>query len=81
MGISRGSPRCVRSRCDASAEGPPGTVAASASRRGDLYGQTLATDLLERLRPDARFDSIEDLIDQMQIDKVQARDVLARVAG
>ena len=47
---------------------------------GDLYGQTLATDLLERIRPDARFDSIEDLIAQMQIDKAQARDVL-RVIG
>ena len=47
---------------------------------GDLYGQTLATDLLERIRPDARFDSLEDLIAQMQVDKVQARDVL-RVMG
>ena len=45
---------------------------------GDLYGQTLATDFLERIRPDARFDSIEDLIAQMRIDKAQARSVLAR---
>ena len=44
---------------------------------GDLYGETLATDLLERIRPDARFDSIEDLIAQMRIDKAQARDMLA----
>ena len=44
---------------------------------GDLYGQTLATDLLERIRPDARFDSLDDLIAQMQIDKAQAREVLA----
>jgi riboflavin kinase / FMN adenylyltransferase len=44
---------------------------------GDLYGQTLATDLLERIRPDARFDSLDDLIAQMQIDKAQARKVLA----
>jgi riboflavin kinase/FMN adenylyltransferase len=43
---------------------------------GDLYGQTLVTDFLERIRPDARFDSIEDLIAQMQIDKAQARDAL-----
>ena len=48
---------------------------------GDLYGQTLATDFLERIRPDARFDSIEHLIAQMQIDKAQARDVLAGVLG
>jgi riboflavin kinase / FMN adenylyltransferase len=45
---------------------------------GDLYGQTLATDFLERIRPDARFDSLDDLIAQMQLDKAQARDVLAR---
>ena len=77
MGISRGSPRCVRSRCDDSAEGTTGTVAASASCRGDLYGQPLATDLLERPRPDACFDSLEALIAQMQIDKARARNVLA----
>jgi riboflavin kinase/FMN adenylyltransferase len=48
---------------------------------GDLYGQSLATDFLERIRPDARFDSIDDLIAQMQIDKAQARDVLTRTTG
>jgi riboflavin kinase/FMN adenylyltransferase len=45
---------------------------------GDLYGQTLATDLLERIRPDARFDSLDDLIAQMQIDKAEARELLSR---
>ncbi|MCD6059056.1 MAG: Riboflavin kinase, partial [Thermomicrobiales bacterium] len=40
---------------------------------------TLATDLLERIRPDARFDSLDDLIAQMQIDKARAREVLATV--
>jgi len=45
---------------------------------GDLYGKTLATDLLERIRPDARFESLDDLIAQMQIDKAEARDILAR---
>ncbi len=44
---------------------------------GNLYGQTLATDLLERIRPDARFDSLDDLIAQMQIDKAEARAALA----
>ncbi len=48
---------------------------------GDLYGQSLATDFLERIRPDARFDSIDDLIAQMQIDKARARDVLTRTTG
>ena len=46
---------------------------------GDLYGTTLAIDLLERLRPDARFDSLEALIAQMQLDKARAREVLASV--
>src|SRR5215216_6284733 len=45
---------------------------------GNLYGQTLATDLLERIRPDARFESLDDLIAQMQLDKAQALDILAR---
>jgi riboflavin kinase/FMN adenylyltransferase len=45
---------------------------------GDLYGKTLATDLLERIRPDARFDSLDALIAQMQIDKARAWGILAR---
>jgi riboflavin kinase/FMN adenylyltransferase len=44
---------------------------------GDLYGQTLATDLLERIRPDVRFPTLDDLIAQMRIDKDQARAILA----
>jgi riboflavin kinase/FMN adenylyltransferase/tRNA pseudouridine(55) synthase len=43
---------------------------------GDLYGQTLATDFLERLRPDERFASLDALIAQMQLDKARAREVL-----
>jgi riboflavin kinase / FMN adenylyltransferase len=45
---------------------------------GDLYGKTIATDFLERIRPDARFDSLEDLIAQQRIDKAQAWEILAR---
>jgi riboflavin kinase/FMN adenylyltransferase len=44
---------------------------------GDLYGQTLSTDFLERLRPDERFDSLDSLIAQMAIDKERARASLA----
>ena len=44
---------------------------------GDLYGQTLTTDLLERIRPDVRFDSLEDLVAQMRVDKAQAWDILS----
>jgi riboflavin kinase / FMN adenylyltransferase len=45
---------------------------------GDLYGQTLATDFLERLRPDERFPSLDALVAQMELDKAQAREVLAQ---
>ncbi len=48
---------------------------------GDLYGQTLSTDLLERLRPDERFDSLEALVAQMEIDKARAREVLTSAAA
>jgi len=43
---------------------------------GDLYGKTLSTDLLERLRPDERFDSLDALVAQMAVDKARAREVL-----
>ena len=45
---------------------------------GDLYGTVLATDFLERLRPDVRFPSLDDLIAQMKLDRAQALEVLAR---
>jgi riboflavin kinase/FMN adenylyltransferase len=44
----------------------------------DLYGKTLSTDLLERLRPDERFDSLKESVAQMEIDKAAARAALAR---
>jgi riboflavin kinase/FMN adenylyltransferase len=43
---------------------------------GDLYGQTLATDFIERIRPDATFPSIDDLIAQMKLDKERAWEIL-----
>ena len=41
---------------------------------GDLYGQTLRLAFLERLRDEVRFDSAEELVEQMQKDVEQARD-------
>lgn len=47
---------------------------------GDLYGRQLQTDFLERLRPDATFDSVDSLITQLKKDEAQARKVLANRA-
>lgn len=46
---------------------------------GDLYGAALSVGLVEFLRPEAKFDSLDALVKQMDADCVQARDILARV--
>ncbi len=45
---------------------------------GDLYGQRIAVELIEWLRPEARFDSLDALIAQMDKDCARARELLAR---
>jgi len=42
----------------------------------DIYGQVLRVRLIERLRPEAKFDSIEGLIEQVDRDKIAARAAL-----
>lgn len=44
---------------------------------GDLYGQTIAVELIAFLRPEARFDSLEALTAQMEKDCAAARRILA----
>lgn len=44
---------------------------------GDLYGAHVSVALVEFLRGEAKFDSLEALITQMDADCVQARDILA----
>ncbi len=44
---------------------------------GDLYGHHLSVALVDFLRDEARFDSVEQLIDQIAADADQARAVLA----
>ena len=43
---------------------------------GDLYGTHLSVALVEFLRDEARFESVEALIEQMQADSLKARGVL-----
>lgn len=47
--------------------------------KGDLYGATLSVALVEFLRPELKFDSIEALITQMDADCAKARKILANV--
>ena len=44
---------------------------------GDLYGATLSVALVDYLRPELKFDGIDDLIVQMDADCVKAREILA----
>jgi riboflavin kinase/FMN adenylyltransferase len=45
---------------------------------GDLYGRVLEVEFIAKLRDEVRFDSLESLIVQMQIDAAQARELLRR---
>ena len=44
---------------------------------GDLYGQTLETELIAFLRPELKFDSVEEMVAQIDADADQARELLA----
>jgi len=44
---------------------------------GDLYGATLSVALVEHLRPEAKFEGLDDLIAQMDADCARARVLLA----
>jgi riboflavin kinase / FMN adenylyltransferase len=45
---------------------------------GDLYGKTLKIDLVDFLRPERRFDSAENLIEQVTHDARMAEEILTR---
>jgi riboflavin kinase/FMN adenylyltransferase len=45
---------------------------------GDIYGKTLRLAFLERLRGEKRFDSVDELIDQMNADVEQAAAIAGR---
>lgn len=44
---------------------------------GDLYGETLTIEFIERLRGEARFESADALIEQMHADVARTRELLA----
>jgi riboflavin kinase/FMN adenylyltransferase len=48
---------------------------------GDLYGQRLDVAFLAWIRQEMKFDSIDDLIRQMDEDSAKARDALSRAPG
>jgi riboflavin kinase/FMN adenylyltransferase len=47
--------------------------------KGDLYGTPLSVALIEHLRGEEKFDSLEALITQMDADSAQARAILAAI--
>ena len=47
----------------------------------DLYGQTVDVAFIEWIRPEMKFDSIDDLVRRMDDDSGIARAALAKVPG
>jgi riboflavin kinase/FMN adenylyltransferase len=43
---------------------------------GDLYDETVRIELVERLRPELKFDSVESLIEEMNRDIARSREIL-----
>ena len=46
----------------------------------DLYDEVVVLELVERLRPTLRFDSIDDLVVRMHDDVDRTREILARLS-
>jgi riboflavin kinase/FMN adenylyltransferase len=47
---------------------------------GDLYGKYLSVELIQYIRPEAKFPSLDALIAQIGADAVKAREILAKTA-
>ena len=47
---------------------------------GDIYGETLRVAFLERMRGEKRFDSVDELVVQMQRDVAEAERIVERAA-
>jgi riboflavin kinase/FMN adenylyltransferase len=48
---------------------------------GDLYGRRLEVAFIEKLRDEAHFEHLDDLVIQMKRDEAQARDILAAASS
>ncbi len=48
---------------------------------GDLYGQRLIVDVVERLRADESFPSVEAMVDQLHLDELAARRTLQTIGA
>ena len=48
---------------------------------GDLYGRTVEVCLLERIREERSFDSVDELIEEMHRDVRRVRELIARRSG
>ena len=46
----------------------------------DIYGQNMRVSFVERIRPEVRFNSIDELKTKMKADEQSARSMLAHVA-
>ena len=49
--------------------------------KGDLYGQEMAVEFVERIREERKFNSLDLLVAEMNRDKERAREILARRAN
>jgi riboflavin kinase/FMN adenylyltransferase len=47
---------------------------------GDLYGKYLSVELIQYIRPEAKFPSLQALIDQIAADAAKARKILGNTA-
>ena len=48
---------------------------------GDLYGRLIEVEFVAKLRDEAKFDSLDALVEQMHVDAAQAREILSRTNG
>ncbi|HQW81731.1 MAG: bifunctional riboflavin kinase/FAD synthetase [Rhodanobacteraceae bacterium] len=46
---------------------------------GDLYGQRLRVDFIAKIRDEARFANLDDLIERMHLDSIEARRILSNL--